>query len=53
MGVKTSRYKTRISVVNTKPALSKTEIGELIFLRSDNKIYIRLVEGWKSTAALT
>lgn len=53
MGTKTTREKTRISVVNTLPSLSKAEIGELFYLRSDDKIYIRLVEGWKSTAALT
>jgi len=51
MGVNTVRMKTRISVVDTLPTYS--EIGEIVYLRSDDKIYVRTVAGWMSTAALT
>lgn len=50
MGTKTSHLRTRISVVDTLPGLAKAEIGEIFFLRSDNKIYVRVIEGWKSVA---
>jgi hypothetical protein len=47
-----------IKVVNTMPALSDVELGEMFLLISDShtddkKIHIRIATGWLKTAALT
>ena len=43
----------QLRVVTVLPDLGTAQIGEMFYLIGDNKIYVRLVTGWKSTAALT
>lgn len=40
-------------IVKTLPGLGEAELGELFFLTTDNKLYIRVTTGWLATAALT
>lgn len=48
-----NKRRTEIPVVAVLPALASTQVGDIFFLTADDKIYIRLITGWKSTAALT
>ena len=43
----------QLRVVRTLPDLGATQIGEMFLLISDHKIYVRLVDGWYETAALS
>jgi len=40
----------KAKVVYTLPDLSNAEIGELFYDATNNKLYIRLVTGWKYIA---
>jgi len=37
----------RVRVMEKLPALGETEIGELIYTTSDNRLNIRIIAGWK------
>ena len=40
-------------VVSSLPDLGATQIGEAFILTGDHKIYVRFVDGWYESAALT
>ena len=45
-----------VKIVTALPPIGDVEIGELYFLISDSKFYLRVTDGtdgWLSTAALT
>ena len=37
----------KVRVVLTLPALGEVEIGELIYEATNNRLYTRVVSGWK------
>lgn len=48
-----NRRKSFIAVVTVLPDLTDTELGEMVYLTSDDKIYVRRQAGWVKTAALS
>jgi len=46
-----NKLKLKIPVVSVLPI--KPELGELVFLTSDSKIYVYLYSGWVQTDALS
>jgi len=42
-----------VKIVTVLPNLEDAENGELFFLTSDSKLYIRVTEGWLKTSALS
>lgn len=42
-----------LKIVNTLPDIGEAENGELFFLISDSKIYLRVTAGFIATAALS
>lgn len=44
--------KSKIRVVSVLPAVKNSELGEMVFLTGDSKIYVKIVSGWVKTAAL-
>jgi len=42
-----------VKVVTTLPPVGDTAIGELLFLISDSKLYLRVTAGYIATAALS
>jgi hypothetical protein len=40
----------KIRVVASVPNLSEVEVGELVYVTSSDRLYVRLINGWKYIA---
>lgn len=47
MGTLNHQKPAKAKIVLTLPALGNTELGELYYDATNNRLYIRIVSGWK------
>jgi len=48
-----NKKKSCIAIVTVLPAVRDSELGEMVYLTTDNKIYVKILTGWVKTSALT
>lgn len=48
-----NKIKSKIGVVSVLPSVRDSELGEIVLLTSDDKIYVKKLTGWIATGALT
>jgi hypothetical protein len=48
-----NKVKSKIAVVSVLPSVRDSELGELVYLTADDKIYVKIITGWVKTSALT
>jgi len=48
-----NKAKSKIAVVTVLPNLRDSELGEMVYLTTDDKIYVKILTGWMKTSALT
>jgi len=44
-----NKVKSKIAVVSVLPSVRDSELGEMVLLTSDNKIYVKIITGWIRT----
>jgi hypothetical protein len=47
----TYRKSTRISVLDVLPTVGNSRVGDIVYLTTDDKLYIRRAAGWVSSTA--
>lgn len=50
MATQTFKKPAKVKVVPTLPALGNAELGELYYDSTNNRLYVRIITGWKYIA---